>query len=120
MKKLPEEINPKAKEATEVSAPQILKMQRPSIFFGLDPLYGMSAELKKKIFVYGPERSMIAETFRRRELPNGEYIQILPNGQMLYNGSLLTENGADLLEKWFRERQPKPIRFSSHPRDDSK
>lgn len=121
MKKLPKEINPKAKEAAEVSAPQILKMQRPSIFFGLDPLYGMSAELKKKIFVDGEGAcNFFGTPVEFRELPNGEYIQILPNGQMLYNGSLLTENGAYLLEEWFRERQPKPIRFSSHPRDDSK
>lgn len=104
MEEPPKEIKPETKEAAEVSAPQILKMQRPAISFGLDPLYGMSPELKKKIFVYGPECSVIAETFRRRELPNGEYIQILPSGEMLYHGSPLTENGADLLEAWMSAR----------------
>lgn len=112
---------PKAKEAAEVSAPQILKMQRPLLSLGLDPLYGMSPELKKKIFVGGPNELMYPNMiFGRRKLPNGEYIDILQDGEMLYHNRPLTENGADLLEEWFRKRQPKPIRFSSHPCDDSK
>lgn len=115
------EIKPKAKEAAEVSAPQILKMQRPLLSLGLDPLYGMSPELKKKIFVDGEGAcNFLADPVDFRELPGGERIDVLRNGQMVYNGSLLTKEGADLLEEWFRKRQPKPIRFSSHPCDDSK
>lgn len=118
---LPTFVMPKAKEAAEVSAPQILKMQRPLLSLGLDPLYGMSPELKKKIFVDGEGAcNFFGNPVDFRELPGGERIDVLRNGQMVYNGSLLTKEGADLLEEWFRKRQPKPIRFSSHPCDDSK
>ena len=121
MEEPPKEIKPKAQEAAEVSAPQISEIQKPVTRFWVPPLYGMSPELKKKIFVDGKgESTMIVETFRRRKLPNGEWIDILPNGEMVYNGSPLTKEGADLLEEWFRKRQPEPIRFSSHPHDDSK
>ena len=104
----PKEIKPKAKEAAEVSAPQISEIQKLVTRFWVPPLYGMSPELKKKIFVDGEGKStMIVETFRRRKLPNGEWIDILPNGKMVYNGSPLTENGADLLEAWMRARVPR-------------
>ena len=115
------EIKPKAKEAVEVSAPQISEIQEPVARFWVPPLYGMSPELKKKIFVDGEGAcNFFGTPVDFRELPGGERIDVLRNGQMVYNGSLLTKEGADLLEEWFRKRQPKPIRFSSHPCDDSK
>lgn len=118
---LPTFVMPKAKEATEVSAPQISEIQKPVTRFWVPPLYGMSPELKKKIFVDGEGAcNFFGTPVDFRELPGGERIDVLRNGQMVYNGSLLTKEGADLLEEWFRKRQPKPIRFSSHPCDDSK
>lgn len=121
MEEPPKEIKPKAKEVAEVSAPQISEIQKPVTRFWVPPLYGMSPELKKKIFVDGEGAcNFFGTPVDFRELLGGERIDVLRNGQMVYNGSLLTKEGADLLEEWFRKRQPKPIRFSSHPCDDSK
>ncbi len=62
----------------------------------------MSPELEKKIFAEGPEYASTAWPVSLRHLPNGEFIEILKNGKMLYDGRLLTENGADLLDAYLQ------------------
>lgn len=76
--------------------PKVLRVHGVSMTF-------MSPDLEKKIFASDPDDIILSPTYPRfRHLPNGECIHIFRNGDMIYNGRLLTENGADLLEAYLQ------------------